>query len=136
MAILKPDNKRALTVKQIFQEGAPFAASLLIEHIRAAKKGRKKLSESRFRACVYVIDQCIGRPAVQATIQHTGQVTYKQLVEQSGASILAEAQSILADAGSNAQPLDAEDTAGDEARPAAEPVILLAPPKAIEGEKT
>ena len=104
-------------------------------HIRAAKRGRKKLSESRFRACVYIIDQCIGRPAVQATIQHTGQVTYKQLIEQSGASILAEAQSILADAGSNAQPPDAEDVAEDEAEPTAEPVILLAPPKAIEGEK-
>lgn len=122
MAILKSDNKRALTVKQILQEGAPFAASLLIEHIRAAKKGRKKLSESRFRACVYVIDQCIGRPAVQATIQHSGQVTYKQLVEQSGESILAEAQAILAGAG-------VKEEQQAESEPAA-PVILLGPPSA------
>ena len=125
MAILKSDNKRALTVKQILQEGAPFAASLLIAHIRAAKKSCKRLSESRFRACVYVIDQCIGRPAVQATIQHSGQVTYKQLVEQSGASILAEAQAILAGAG-----IDKDQPPEGETRQVEEPVILLGPPSA------
>ena len=131
MAILKSDNKRAVTVKQILQEGAPFAASLLIEHIRAAKRGRKKLSESRFRACVYVIDQCIGRPAVQATIQHSGQVTYKQLVEQSGASILAEAQAILAGAETiKDQPIEGEDVVEGETRQVEEPVILLGPPGA------
>ena len=124
---LKYDEKERINVRTILKEGAPFAAHLLIEHIR--NKKQKRLSEVRLKACVYVIDQCIGRPAVQATIQHSGQVTYKQLVEQSGESILAEAQAILAGAGvKEEQQAESEDVVKGETRQVEEPVILLGPP--------
>ncbi|KKK79347.1 hypothetical protein LCGC14_2834450, partial [marine sediment metagenome] len=66
-------------VQQVLDGAAPYAATLLRDHIRKVR-GVKSLKPSVQRACEYVIDHSIGK--ARQKIEHSGGVmTYGQLVE-------------------------------------------------------